>query len=134
MTYYSVWMTENNWSFRPGCAGNKVYSFLHGAFKNGLNLVSEYHFEKIKNPFLCPDIWKYQTLDLDIILRCLRTHYFIQTFEKSYCLSTDHLFKIYNDLFIHLNVWEWWWLSFIEPFWDIQYLIFSFRHLKMVNI
>ena len=69
-----------------------------------------------------------QTLALDIILRCLRTHYFIQTFEKSYCLSTEHLFKIYNDLFIHLNVWEWWWLSFIEQFWDIQYIIFSFRN------
>ena len=65
-----------------------------------------------------------QTLALDIILRCSRTHYFIQTFEKSYCLSTEHLFKINNDLFIHLNVWEWWGLSFIEPFWDIQYPIF----------
>ena len=75
-----------------------------------------------------------QTLALYIILRCLRTHYFIQTFEKSYCLSTEHLFKICNDPFIHMNVWEWWEISFIESFWNIQYPIFSFGHLKMVNV
>ena len=58
MIYYSVWMTENYWSFRPGCAVNKAkgYSFLHGTFKNGLNLVLEYHFEMFENPVLCPDI------------------------------------------------------------------------------
>ena len=30
--------------------------FLHGTFKNGLDLVLEYYFEMFENPFLWPDI------------------------------------------------------------------------------
>ena len=30
--------------------------FLHGAYKNCLDLVLEYYFEMFENPFLCPDI------------------------------------------------------------------------------
>ena len=106
--WWPIFWTSENSQVQPQSNIFKISNnpFLQGTFKNGLNSVSEYHFEMFENLFYVWTTENSQTLALDIILRCLRTHYFIQIFENSYCLSTDHIFKIYNDLFIQLNVWE----------------------------
>ena len=93
--------------------------------ENGQSLASE------RIPFW--DVWRpiFSSENLDLAslfsknhLRCSRTYFFTQMYQKGQTLALEHHFEMSEDPIFHLNIWKWLKFSLRILLWDVWGTIF----------